>query len=673
MTTVFSALPMPKGGRFLRRPDFFGKGKLAEDVGNGANRYFDPDQVDDMAAQDSTEPDVGEFNSALRVLVDVFPDVAPDVFREMLLSLSEESRIEVVTEHLLRDGAKFIQGRYRKAPKVDKEHDATAVRVAMRVRGSCPQIKAALQPEDTFRTDEYKQAVKLAFYQEFRSLSHSTIRAVLAEHNFSYTLARPTLQHVVSKSWRFTLTNLWSRKRANTSDAHTHPLVEWQPDLTGSGLMLPCLVRTKSLELNREIYETLIAPVLAAQRQDLLCRDQVFADAVNQAEAEQVNAMYECECCYASSTFEKVATCDDACHFICFGCIRHAINEALFGQGWARNIDAAKASLRCLAPSLDECHGCLPPDLIRRALCTDEGGEGDQTWHALQDRLAAEALIKSQLPLLRCPFCSYAELDELSSLRFKDPITVAFSARYIPHDPWASLGILAFIIFYSLIFPFLHITVLFTQFVYKSCHARLRNSQAHALRKRRGLRFDCLSASCGRSSCTNCLSSWRDPHTCHADSLQSLRQAVESATTHSIKRVCPKCSLSFVKSSGCNKLVCNCGYVMCYICRQEIGSREGYSHFCQHFRERPGTRCRECDKCDLYVAEDEDRVIKRAAEQAEKDWLNKEAEKTGGDSMPARHRQRYGGVVKDVLRGKKKDSSLDWDALLDAFMATVLA
>jgi hypothetical protein len=47
---------------------------------------------------------------------------------------------------------------------------------------------------------------------------------------------------------------------------------------------------------------------------------------------------------------------------------------------------------------------------------------------------------------------------------------------------------------------------------------------------------------------------------------------------------------------------------------------EGYKHFCDHFRINPGTRCTECNKCDLYLAEDEEAVARRAGEQAEREW-----------------------------------------------------
>lgn len=121
--------------------------------------------------------------------------------------------------------------------------------------------------------------------------------------------------------------------------------------------------------------------------------------------------------------------------------------------------------------------------------------------------------------------------------------------------------------------------------------------------------------------------------------------------------------LSFVKSSGCNKLVCNCGYTMCYICRNEIASKEGYGHFCQHFRPSGG-RCGECERCDLYGDEDEEAAIRNAAQQAELAWREKEGGKKGEDGDAAR-------LMIDALVGRgKREWYDDW---LDAILSAVLA
>ncbi|KAJ1950836.1 hypothetical protein IWQ62_006501, partial [Dispira parvispora] len=100
----------------------------------------------------------------------------------------------------------------------------------------------------------------------------------------------------------------------------------------------------------------------------------------------------------------------------------------------------------------------------------------------------------------------------------------------------------------------------------------------------------------------------------------ALRRYVEQAMNEAVKRTCPQCHVSFVKSDGCNKMVCRCGYTMCYICRRDI-AKESYNHFCQHFRIIPGSACQECNKCDLYRCEDEQTARKQAAERAQQEYL----------------------------------------------------
>ncbi len=53
------------------------------------------------------------------------------------------------------------------------------------------------------------------------------------------------------------------------------------------------------------------------------------------------------------------------------------------------------------------------------------------------------------------------------------------------------------------------------------------------------------------------------------------------------------------------------------------GDGEGYGHFCGHFRPTGG-RCTKCDKCDLYKDEDDDVLVRRAGEVAEREWRVRE-------------------------------------------------
>jgi hypothetical protein len=132
---------------------------------------------------------------------------------------------------------------------------------------------------------------------------------------------------------------------------------------------------------------------------------------MNNKEAEENDALHECECCFTDASFEELAACNDSGHCICFRCVRLAVNEAVFGQGWQRNIDPESSTLRCVSAATDDCKGCISQDLIRRAY--GEEGSGNEVLRKIDERLAQDSLLKTNLPLIRCPFCNYAEIDEL--------------------------------------------------------------------------------------------------------------------------------------------------------------------------------------------------------------------------------------------------------------------
>ena len=609
--------------------------------GTSESRYI-RDQ-EHLAGVEPDDPDLRDLNNSLVALAAIFPDVQVEVFREMLSSFEEESRLAVVTESLLKHKMKWVRGRYRVATKEDVPADGGSE------KADSPEPLAVVPAEDKFRSNNYKKAVRTVTYQEFKGLPKSTINAVLAEFNHSYTLARPTLVALSSKSWRFSLSSLFLRRKPMSSlEAEHHPLVIWQS--TGQGSIVPILKMSGSAELDHELFNTLIVPIqlrLLAEREE---KDHALAVELNSTGAETYEALQDCECCFTGRAFEELSACDDGGHFICFDCVRHAVNEAVFGQGWQRNIDLDLGTLRCVAAMSDDCHGCIPQELVRRAFSEDKAG--DEVLRKLDERLAEDSLLKTDLPLIRCPFCSYAEVDELylpdtqRNWRIKK---IRPSSLYTLVVLILGVGMIPFLIPVFVLFSFLFLLI--SKQTFGDFAIAYLNASITRLRRRRlGLKFICQSKHCGRSSCMSCSKAWNDIHICHESSLMALRTQVELAMSLAIKRTCPRCNTSFVKSSGCNKLTCVCGYQMCYVCRKDIGNGEGYRHFCEHFRPNGGRGCTECSKCDLYRCEDDEVVVKKAKEEAERRWMEKEGTDLGGDDK-----------IRKVLEDKwKKSGEASW-------------
>ncbi|KAJ5990926.1 hypothetical protein N7522_011133 [Penicillium canescens] len=603
-----------------------------------------------------------ELNTALETLVRVFPDVKVEVFRELLVHFDGQSRVQVCVEELLRNKKKWVSGRWN-IPEGNSEADADGNART----GSCgypddditrndADQRGLVPPEERFRSDEYKATVRIALTKEFNSLSRSIVDAVLAEANYSYARARPTLRDLSRRTWRATINSLLPFRRKK--DREEHPFMVWHRRADGE--MVPGLRETGCSELDGELHEMLLAPLIRQKREEQENKDFRFASELNEKEAHAVDALYECECCFADVTFEQIATCSADTHIICYHCIQRTVYEALFGQGWGKSVDLERSTLKCLAPlSVGSCAGCLHPQIVQQAILLDTAGV--ETYRKFEDRLFSEALLKSQLKLIRCPFCSYAEIDPVYH-----PSSRGVCWR-IRRDGGIIPTILMALLLLDLV-PLLLIPVLILLILDPAAVTTVFGNSIRTLcLKMRPKRFNCVNPSCLRISCMTCQKPWRDPHVCHEPLLLDLRATVEAARTAAVKRTCPRCCLSFVKSSGCNKLTCVCGYSMCYLCRKALGpplrqsipgrenaqhphglgaydgpgdnpnpfdderggnisdddefeEPEGYQHFCEHFRINPGSRCTECTKCNLYQAEDEEAVARRAGEKAEREW-----------------------------------------------------
>lgn len=574
-----------------------------------------------------------ESNNALSALATIFPQIMPEVFREMLTRFSGKSSLQIVVEQLMMHKDKWVRGRW-KVP----HHETSSLQDGQKENSTLEKTV------ECFRREEYKKAVRSLLCEEFKGLGKSVIDAVMAEQNYSYTRSRPTLQGIEAKSWRRSITKIlspWRKSKVKVTESHY--MIRWKPCPEGT-LKVPELRETGEVELDLELHQTVLIPLLKGLRAEQAAEDWEIATKLNENAAKAANALHECECCFSDMTFEQTAACTTGGHIVCFRCLCQAVNEIVFGQGLGRNIDHQTGQLRCLAPTLEgSCSGCIPREITYRALSQSKGGP-DQILK-FEYRLADEGLLKSQLPLIRCPFCSYAEVDDLyippGKCQFRLKTETPFSLVICL---LLALALLPFFAIYSII-TFLLVPISIN---HPTPHMLLSNSFARLSRlKHFPRRFQCRSPICSQPSCLTCHKIWTDPHICHESAVLSLRTTIESARTAALKRTCPRCSLGFIKESGCNKLTCVCGYTMCYICRQDLGKGdggEGYRHFCQHFRPLGG-KCSECDKCDLYRSEDEDRIVKAAGEDAEREW-----------------REREGMVGVEGLKGAGDDKEDWWEA-----------
>jgi len=105
----------------------------------------------------------------------------------------------------------------------------------------------------------------------------------------------------------------------------------------------------------------------------------------------------------------------------------------------------------------------------------------------------------------------------------------------------------------------------------------------------------CLNSDCKLISCRRCQQK-QHIGPCHGEGIKS-GHAVEEAMTQALLRECPGCRVPFVKSDGCNKIVCTniqCRMTSCYVCRQSLSRTDPYAHFDRN-RNGAGGKCKVWD------------------------------------------------------------------------------
>ncbi len=104
--------------------------------------------------------------------------------------------------------------------------------------------------------------------------------------------------------------------------------------------------------------------------------------------------------------------------------------------------------------------------------------------------------------------------------------------------------------------------------------------------------FRCQNPDCSKDSCRLCKEPSHIPLRCEEvekDAEVRKRTYIENKMTEAMIRNCWKCKKPFVKMDGCNKMTCDCGASMCYLCRKPV---RDYKHFVgQGGHPQPGQTC----------------------------------------------------------------------------------
>ncbi|KAK6517194.1 hypothetical protein TWF506_007067 [Arthrobotrys conoides] len=368
-----------------------------------------------------------------------------------------------------------------------------------------------LQPWEMFRSNEYIKAVEYHLRKEFKSLSKSTILGVMAENNNHFTKSRMVLIDINRKSWRHKITS-WIFLRPKLEEPRA----------------IPKLGLTGCKELDEELWE-----LGAPSRKEQAASDLAIAIAMNEKQYEQHGALLECECCFGDYTFESMVACCYG-HLFCHNCVFNAAKEGVYGQ--TTSLMREKGTLRCLSSVADPpCDRHVPLDLVSQALPAE-------ILRAMEDKFMEDDIIHSGLPIAKCPFCMYAETDEVPgwAVRRGAAYTTVALALFIASANFLLVLLLALAALSALSYIYLLEVVsapnalYFEQILSKLINRAVK--QKHE--KMRGQVFQCRNGSetCGRKSCRSCGKEWKAFHKCFENEEEALRICVENAMAVAIKR-----------------------------------------------------------------------------------------------------------------------------------------
>lgn len=162
---------------------------------------------------------------------------------------------------------------------------------------------------------------------------------------------------------------------------------------------------------------------------------------------------------------------------------------------------------------------------------------------ALEEKAITENLDRSGMSLVRCPFCSYAEADELQPYRIRQwakvcgILVLLMLYLYVPEP--ATLAFVFLFLFTYLITPFLPRDsrgIVLDTIELISLHRHWQSVVRRIQLKRRGTLFKCHNERCKRESCIRCSKEWTAFHKCFEKEEDSMRIHVEKAMANAVKR-----------------------------------------------------------------------------------------------------------------------------------------
>ena len=196
----------------------------------------------------------------------------------------------------------------------------------------------------------------------------------------------------------------------------------------------------------------------------------------------------------------------------------------------------AKSSIRCISAAASPiCDACIPPEILAKVIPED-------MLHALEEKAATENLDRSGMSLVRCPFCSYAEADELQPYCVRQwakicgVFVLLMLYIYIPEPALSTLAPLLLLVYFMTFLPRDPSGIVLDTIKLVSLHRHWQNAVRRIQLKRRGTLFKCRNERCKRESCIRCSKEWTAFHKCFEKEEDSVRIHVEKAMANAVKR-----------------------------------------------------------------------------------------------------------------------------------------